>query len=60
MKSLMIGVAVFIVTLVFVNVLLFGVLGINASSLSIKTLLIVEAVFGGFFTFLYFMTSKKI
>ena len=59
MKSLMFGIGVFIITLVFVNVMLFGLLGINMSTLSVKTLLTVEAVFGGFFVFLFFIATKK-
>ncbi|NMB91850.1 hypothetical protein GYA37_03325 [candidate division WWE3 bacterium] len=59
MKSLMLGLGLFITTLVFVNVMLFGILGINASSLSTKTLLIVEGVFCGFFIFIYLIVAKK-
>jgi len=59
MKSLMIGIAIFAVTLLFVNIILFGTLGIHVSDLPIKTLLIVEGVFGGFFVFLFFIATKK-
>jgi hypothetical protein len=59
MKSLVYMIGAFIVTLVFVNVMLFGILRINISTLSIKTLLTVQAVFAGFFAFLFFIATKK-
>jgi hypothetical protein len=59
MKSLMFMIGAFIITLIFVNVLLFGILGINISTLPVKTLLTVEGVFAGFFVFLFFIATKK-
>ncbi len=59
MKSLLYILGAFVVTLIFVNIMLFGILRISISTISIKTLLTVQAVFAGFFAFLFFMATKK-
>lgn len=59
MKSLGYMIGAFVVTLIFVNIMLFGILGINMSSMSLKTLLTVQGVFAGFFAFVFFMATKK-
>lgn len=59
MRILFTMIAIFVVTIFFVNVILFGILGLSLAQVSIKTLLWVEGIFGAFFTFLFFLVTKK-
>jgi len=60
MNALITGVAIFASALFFVNIVLFGMLKIPLSSIPLGELLLIEAVFAGFFLFLFLVLKKKV
>ncbi len=60
MKALVTGLVIFFSSVFFVNVMLFGILRIPSSKIPLGSLLTIEAVFAGFFLFLFLINRKKI
>jgi len=59
MKTITIGIAIFVVTLVFINIVIIKTLGIPLFRMGIGNLLLVEGMFAGFFLFLFLLVTRK-
>jgi hypothetical protein len=59
MNTLMTGLIIFGVSIVFVNIVLFGFLGVSLKSISLGTLFLIQAVFAMFILFMYQLTKGK-
>ncbi len=59
MNTLVTGLIIAGVSVVFVNVVLFGFLGISLKSVSFGTLFMIQAVIALFVLFMYMVTKKK-